>query len=311
MTTNLSVRRVYWATQETVADWLPTAVNTAGSFDLATDGMIVCGRRTKSQTLIFTTTDLWSMNYIGGTFVYAFRQEGLNCGIISQRAVVVLDTGAFWMGFNKFLVFDGFVKTISCEVEDYVFGGGATSLNTAQSSLVWALANPQYNEVTWFYPSGSATVCDRYVTFNYLENHWVFGQLGRAAGVTQQAGTPTPVPVLIDALGNIYDHETGTARGGSAGVFLESGPVELSVGDQVMRVQRIVPDDKTLGNVSASLYTNLLPDNSETLNGPYTLAAQTSVRLTARQVRLRIQEAVASAWRVGVVRLGVVLGGRR
>jgi hypothetical protein len=84
-----------------------------------------------------------------------------------------------------------------------------------------------------------------------------------------------------------------------------------------MRIQRIVPDDKTLGDVTASLYTSMAPDATETTdaaspaNGPYTLASVTSVRLTARQVRLKITESAAAAWRVGTVRIGVVPGGRR
>ena len=301
-----SGRRVYWATQETISDWIPTATNSAGSFDLATDGVLVCGKATRGQTLLWTTTDLWTMTYIGGDLYYSFQRVGNHCGIIGQHAAVVLDSGAYWMGTGKFFAFDGYVRTIPCEVNDYVFG----SFNTAQASGVTAIANPQFSEVTWYYPSASATNNDRYVTYNYAENHWSFGSVGRNCGVPYQAGAATQVPVLIDANGVIYDHETGDARTGQT-VYLESGPMELGEGDQVMRVQRIVPDDKTLGNVTALLYTALFPDDSEVANGPYTLSSPTSVRVTARQVRLRLTEAVASAWRVGVVRLGAIAGGRR
>lgn len=306
-----AARRIYWATQETIAEWLSTASNTAGSFDLATDGVLVCGRRSRSATLIWTTVDLWAMTYIGGTLVYAFQQVGTNCGIISKLAPVVLDSGAYWMGRDRFYHFDGAVRQIPCDVIDYVFG----NFNHAQSALVWALANPTFGEVTWFYPSSGSSTADSYVTFNYQDGHWVFGVLSRAVGITQQAGAATQVPVMVDSFGRIYDHETGDARTvdglGAHLTYAESGPIELGDGDQVMRVQRIVPDDKTLGDVTASIYTSLAPDATETANGPYTLASQTSVRLTARQVRLKITEAVATAWRVGSVRLGVVPGGRR
>lgn len=307
MPANLSYRRLFWATQETVDDWLPSAVNTAGAFDLATDGIILCGRRTKSATLIWTSTDLWSLTFIGQPFVYAVKQEGMHCGIVSPQAAVVLDTGAYWMGIGKFFVFDGFVRPIPCDVNDYVFGSFKQSL----ANLVWVLANPLYNEVTWFYPSATATTTvDRYVTYNYIEQHWVFGSLGRVCGVSQQPNATLTGPVLIGSDGSIYDHETGTSWGGDT-PFLESGPVEMGNGDRVMRVQRIVPDDETLGDVNLSLYTAFFPDQSETLNGPYTLANPTSIRLTARQVRAKLSTAVANAWRVGVVRLGIVLGGRR
>lgn len=300
------IRRIFWPTQEGTDDWESTATNTAGTFDVATEGALICGKASRGQSLIWTQTDVWAMQYIGGTLVYAFQRVGNNCGIIGQHAMVVLDTMALWMGTNKFFAYDGFVRTIPCDVNDYVFG----NLNTTYAFKVWALANPMFNEVTWFYPSGVNTECDSYVTFNYVENHWSFGTLQRNCGVTQQAGSTAGTPVLIDSTGHVYDHETGNARTGQT-VYLESGPIELGDGDQVMRIQRIVPDDKTLGDVSASLYTSLFPDSAETLNGPYTLASPTSVRLTARQVRVRLTEVVAAAWRVGVVRLGAIVGGRR
>ncbi len=306
-TPNVSVRRVYWASQETVTDWMPNATNSAGAFDIATDGSIMCGVRTKTATLLFTTTDLWSATYIGQPFYYGFRKEGTNCGIISQRAFVLLDTGAYWMGFGKFHHYDGFVRTLPCEVNDYVFGSFKQSL----SHLVWAVANPQFNEITWYYPSASATThTDRYVTYNYVEDHWVFGELDRACGVSRIPGATLVGPVLIDSSGNIYDHETGAAHGGAT-PSLQSGPIEMGNGDRVMRVQRIVPDDETLGDVRAYLYTSFYPDQSETLNGPYTLSNPTPIRLTARQIRLRLDEVNATSWRVGVIRLGIVLAGRR
>lgn len=304
--TSYSARRVYWASQETIVTWIPAGTNTAGWFDLATDGVLMCGAPVRGQTLLWTTTDVWAMSYIGGTLVYSFQRAGNNCGIVSQRAVVVIDTTAYWMGNGKFFAYDGFVRTIPCEVTDYVF----LNLNTAQSGKVWGLANPKFSEVTWHYPTGSSTECDSYVTYNYLENHWTFGTVARTCGVPYQAGAAAQVPVLIDSTGKIYDHETGNARTGQT-VYLESGPMELGDGDQVMRVQRIVPDDRTLGNVSASLYTSMFPDDVEVSNGPYTLAEPTSVRVTARQVRLRIVEVVASAWRIGIIRLGAIAAGRR
>lgn len=248
------------------------------------------------------------MTYIGNPFVYSFERVGTNCGIISQNACVVLDTGAYWMGLRRFFRFDGYVKPIDCDVNDYVFN----DFNDSLRDFVWCLANPRFGEVTWFYPSSAATSeapIDKYVTYSYQENHWTFGSMARTCGMTLQAGTTAGTPVLIGVDGSIYDHETGNAR--TPTPFLESGPMEVDSGDIVMRLQRIVPDDKTQGDVSASIYTTLFPDLSETLNGPYTLSSPTSIRLTAREIRLRLQEVVASAWRVGVLRLGARPSGRR
>lgn len=304
-TPDYSIRRVYWASQEQIFDFRPAASNTAGSFDLSTDGALICGKAARGMTLLWTTTDVWSATYIGGEFVYRCDRLGANCGIVGHHAVALCDVGAFWMGVGKFFMFDGFTKTLDCDVSDYVFG----SFNASAASTVWALANPQFNEVTWFYPSSASSTPDRYVTYNYREGHWVVGILSRAAGVTQFAGSTSQVPVMVSSSGAIYDHETGNARVGT--VYVQSGPVELDDGDHVMRIQRIVPDDKTAGDVNATLTTFMYPDDTGTANGPYTLASPTSVRLTARSVMLALTEVAASAWRVGIVRLGIIRGGRR
>ena len=63
---------------------------------------------------------------------------GDNCGIISSRAVVAQDTYAMWMGPNGFFVYDGFVKPIPCDLQDYVF----KDLNRSLYRNIWALSNP-------------------------------------------------------------------------------------------------------------------------------------------------------------------------
>jgi hypothetical protein len=307
---HFSPRRVYWPSQETITDFdFSSDTNTAGLFDLTTDGVLLCGGVSKGETLIFSTTDLWQAVYIGGDFLYRFQRAGRNCGIISKRAYVVLETAAYWMGAQRnFFIYDGYTKPLICEVADYVFG----DFNDSLASHIWTQHIPKFGEIWWFYPSSAATSTnptDRYVCYNYQENHWTYGQLPRAGGVVLFPGATAQTPILIGADGTIYDHETGSA--GRSGVFLESGPMKIGEGDNTVRVQRIVPDDKTLGDVSATLYTSLYPDAAESNTGAVTLASPTSVRMTGRQFRLRLTEVVATAWRVGVVQLGGIISGRR
>jgi len=300
-----SSRTVFWPSQESTTDWTPVATNSAGSFNLTTEGSLVCGVRVRGSTLLFTTIDLHSMNYIGAPLYYSFDRVGMNCGIISAHAAVVTDTAVFWMGQQQFFMFDGFAKPIPCDLHDYVFG----SFNRDYAHLVWALSNPAFGEVTWWYPSAASTVPDRYVTYNYMENHWVPGDLTRTCGVTSIP--PAAVPVLVNDSRQIFDHETGFARNSEGTPSLESGPMEIGDGDQLMSIQGLFPDDKTVGDVSLTLYTAPNPDTAETANGPYTLTAQTSLRVKARQVRVKLTEAAATAWRVGVLRFSVSPSGRR
>ena len=300
-----STRTVFWPSQESITDFSPTAQNSAGAFPLTTDGALRCGRATRGQTLLWTTTDVHTATYIGGDFLYRFDRVGEKCGIISTRAATGTDTSSYWMGTQQFYVFDGFVKPLECPVSDYVFN----NINRSKAHLIWSMSVPKYHELTWFYPSAGSSEIDRYVTYNYAEQHWAFGALARTAGVSMQL--PGIVPVMCDASGNVYDHETGTSRSGAAAPYLTSGPVEMGTGDTLYQIQRIVPDEKTLGDVQATFYASLYPTAAETTVGPVTLANPTSVRVTARQIRVRLDEVRATDWRVGKMRFGVRQSSRR
>lgn len=302
---NYSARRFYWASQETISDFKPTDTNTAGSLDLATEGVLMCGAAISGTTLLWTTVDLWSAPYQGGDFVIGQKKIGTNCGIVSRNAFAVTDASAFWMGDGTFYRYNGFVSPLPCEVADYVFG----NINKALYNIVFAYVNPTYGEITWQYASAAASEIDSYVTYNYIENHWTYGPLGRVAVVSRQAGL-SQHPVMIDASGNIYDHETGNTRTGMS-AFLESGPVKVGNGDKVVQAQALIPDDKTLGDVTATIFYTLEPDDAESNTGALTLASRTPIRVTGRQFRVRIAEAAATAWRVGTILLAGVLGGER
>jgi hypothetical protein len=117
-------------------------------------------------------------------------------------------------------------------------------------------------------------------------------------------------PILIAPTGPIYAHETGFNYGG-AEVYVESGPVQIGVGDQTMMAKELIPDEKTQGDVTTTFKTRLYPNDTERSYGPYSMAAPTSVRFSGRQVSMRVVGARLADWRWGIPRLDVEAGGRR
>lgn len=297
-------KRVQWADQETLTVWTPSANNSAGDFDLATNGRLVCGRRGRNQTLLWTDTDLHTASFIGGTLVYSFALVGENCGALGPNAVVMENGVAYWMGTRTFFVYDGFVRPIPCDVADYVFG----RLNGAQRAKVYGIAEPEFGEIWWFYPSNASVEVDSYVVYNYRENHWAIGSLARTAGASRGV---FPRPILFDAAGNAYEHETGFTRTGLT-PFAETAPIEVGAGDQVMTVRQIIPDERALGDTRVRLRGRLYPNAPETMTTVLVAGTPTDVRFTARQVTMQVTEARAETdWRVGEYRLDVVARGKR
>ena len=108
----------------------------------------------------------------------------------------------------------------------------------------------------------------------------------------------------------VYEHEVGLDYG-SLTPYAESGPFRLGAGDQVMSVTELIPDEKTQGDVTATFKSRFYPNGTERSYGPYSMSNPTSVRFTGRQVRLRVEGARLTDWRVGTNRIEAVSGGRR
>ena len=296
-------RLVKWSDQEVNTTWTPLATNQAGDFEINTSGSLKCGKRVKGINLLFTDVDVHTASYVGLPYVYAFERVGSGCGVISAQSVAAIDSAAMWMSRSGFWIFDGYVKPMPCDVSDYVF----QNMNYNQASKVYAVHNSKYGEVWWFYPSSASNEVDSYVTYNYRENHWNIGVMGRTAGTDRGVFTN---PIMVDASGYIYEHEVGYAYD-SGSVYAESGPMEIGNGDNIMSVRQVIPDEQTLGEVQISFKTRFYPMDTEYTYGPYSAAIPTDVRFSGRQVKIRYTGAVLEDWRVGVNRIEAVAAGKR
>ena len=296
-------RKVQWCDQENNTVWTPAATNQAGSFELITVGSLKAGKRVRGVNLLFTDVDVHVSTYIGLPYVYSFEKAGSGCGLISTQAVAAIDTAAIWMSNSGFWVYDGYVKPLACDVGDYIF----QNINANQVSKVYAVHNSKYGEIIWFYPSNASNENDSYVTYNYRENHWAIGSLSRTAGTDRGVYLN---PLMVSADSYIYEHEVGFAYD-SVAPFVESGPVEIQPGENIMNVRQLIPDEQTLGEVVVSFKTRMYPTATETTYGPYSASEPTSVRFSARQVKVRYTGAVLADWRVGLNRLDVLPAGKR
>ena len=298
-------RKIAWCDREDNTTWTADATNEAGDIELQSNGEIMCAARMRGRTIIVTTTDAHIATYQGPPYVYGFERVGTSCGAVSRNSLVALDQGAFWMGSEGFYMFDGSTaKMMPCDVQDYIFD----DINTNQASKTFGVHNSEFGEIWWFYASDGSTEIDKYVAFDYLENHWEVGELNRTTGCDQGVYGH---PIWVDETGVLYDHEVEGAPHDSATPFAETGPISIGTGENIMKVNNLIPDEATQGDVQAIFKTRFHPNDTERSYGPYTMSNPTSVRFSGRQVRMRVEATSNADFRVGTMRVNAEQGGRR
>jgi len=324
---------VRWSNQADPTNWVPTLTNQSGEFPLSNGSQIIGARSTRQEILVWTDTALYSMQYIGTPYIWGFQILMDNISIMSPNAMITVNNVTYWMGTSKFYIYSGTVQTLPCSVRQYVFG----NLNTDQSFQVFAGANEGYNEVWWFYCSKNSTQIDSYVIYNYLDQVWYYGSLGRTAWI--QNGIEQ-YPVAADYNGRLLNHEFGVDDNSTnvtlpIDAYIQSSDFDIEDGHNFGFVWRILPDVNFNGsNVNAPSVTMTVKprQNSGTPYGAADNPAVTSsnnygyssvynvqqftgqvyTRLRGRQMAFRIESTgIGVNWQLGSPRIDIRPDGRR
>ena len=312
---------VRWSDQENAADWTPTATNSAGGQVLSAGTAIVGAVKTRQEILISTDNGLVSMRFVGAPFIFSFTPVAENVAFAAPKAAVVAGDTMYFMDPGGFYMYRGAVQRVPCSVERYVFD----NINKDQIYKVFATTNPDYSEVTWYYPVGSGeTDITNYVSYNYVENVWAVGTLDRGAYFNAPlheypiAATNDTDNVLTNYL---YTQEIGYDADGSELVaYVESGDIGIGDGDSLMMINRVIPDFTLLGDQSNANIDIVFKGRDFPLDTPTTLATATvtssskqeHVRARSRESIIRIESSgLGYGWSVGSLRLGIRTDGRR
>ena len=196
------------------------------------------------------------------------------------------------MGERAFFYYDGStVQELECTVLDYVY----RNISYNNRETVHAVANQKYGEIWWFYPDAGSLNPNRYVYYNYKENHWSIGALGRTTGFDSGV---FQYPLLLATDGYVYEHEKGNNKQGNV-PFVETGPIKIGNGDDIAHVLWAITDEPTW------------PDDTEYVYGPYDTGNPASLRFSGRHFRMKLTAGANDEWRIGSVRLEVRGGGFR
>jgi hypothetical protein len=323
---------IRWSNQDDPYNWTPNATNQAGSITISHGSEIVTTVQTRQEIVVFTDSAVYSMQYLGPPFVWSTQILGDNTSIIGPNAAIIASGVIYWMGIDKFYMYDGRVQTLSCDLRRYIF----QDFNLTQSLQTFCGTNEGFNEVWWFYCSAGSTQIDRYVVYNYLERVWYYGTMARTAwldsGLRDFPLAATYSKNLVNHEQGLNNNETGTAVPIAANI--SSSEFDIGDGHNFGFVWRMLPDltfenstntpSGAVPQITMTLYglsnsgsgstssasANVSSSSTYVITEEFT--GQVYTRMRGRQMILKIESnQLNTAWQLGAPRIDIRQDGRR
>jgi hypothetical protein len=323
---------IRWSDQEDPYNWTPDATNQAGSLRLSHGSKIVTAIQTRQEIVVFTDASLYSLQYLGPPFVWGSQLLGDNISIMSPNAVALASGVVFWMGIDKFYMYDGRVQTLNCDLRKFIF----QDINSSQYQTIFASTSEGFNEVWWFYCSKNSSSTDRYVVYNYVEKVWYYGTMARTAwldsGLREFPQAATYSSNIVNQEYGLNNNETGIETAIDA--YISSSEFDIGDGHNFGFVWRVLPDITFNNTVNSS--TGAAPTVTMTLYGmqnsgsgannnasatvqegsTYVITeeftGQIYTRMRGRQMIFKISSnQINTAWQLGAPRIDIRPDGRR
>ena len=262
-------------------DWVSADANeTNVATGKIVQGLPVRGGSNAPSGLFWSVDSLIRVSYIGGTGTPAqyWRYDIISSqtSILSSQCVIEYDGIYYWIGTDRFLLYNGTVKEVPNDMnQNYFFD----NLNYSQRQKVWATKVPRYGEIWWFYPRGDATECTDAIIYNVREQTWY--DAGEAVGARRSAGYFSqvfayPVAASTETLPEeVVFTDTFNEVTGSEFLYLDTYNTQVAIG-QVIAGSNI----PTGTSVVAITSSNIKTLGSITPGSGYTDGVYTGVPLT-------------------------------
>jgi hypothetical protein len=316
---------IRWASQDEPQYWNPAGTtpnglpSSAGFLRVSRGSRIIRAIPTRQEVVVFTDTHVYSLQFLGTTEVFGLQELSDSISIMSPRAPTSVNNVVFWMGTDKFYMYDGRVQVLPCTIREYIF----KDINLSQSDQVISGTNESYNEVWWFYCSADSSVINRYAIYNYLEQIWYYGTMERTAWLDKASlGKPLATeynPSTEESY--LYEHETGLDADGAPMVsYIQSSDFDIGDGEKFMLTRRMIPDinfsTSTVTNPEVEMTmrprnwpgSNFTNDPSDTQRVIRTSVNQYTnqifIRARARQMAVKVaSDDLGIFWQLGALRL--------
>jgi hypothetical protein len=325
---------IRWSDQESLTTWYPAVTNQAGSVRLSHGSKIVTTLQSRQEILVFTDQAVYSLQYLGPPYVWGTQLLVDNVSIAGPNAAAIASGVTYWMGVDKFYKYDGRVQTLRCDLLRYIY----SDINPLQYDQVFAGTSEGFTEVWWFYCSQNSvdSKIDRYAIYNYAEDIWYYGSLGRTAWLDTGLRN---FPIAATYSYNIVNQESGVDDSETATTLpieatITSSQYDIGDGHNFAFVYRMIPDLTFRGSTSGTtpqvtMYLQGLNNsgsgitqtgNANVVNtgsAPSVInvdefTGQLYIRVRGRQMQMKItSNTLGTQWQLGAPRIDIRPDGRR
>jgi len=183
-------------------------------------GLPLRGGTTVPSGIFWTLDSVVRVSYAPqtiGSLTYYWRYDLVTqqSSIMSSQCVIEYDGIYYWVGTDRFLMYNGVVQEIpNSQNQNWFFD----NLNYQQRQKVWVSKVPRWGEIWFFYPRGSATECTDAIIYNVREKCWY--DAGQAIGAQRSAGAFSEVfryPVWGANTSSGYEVTSVTITNGGTG----------------------------------------------------------------------------------------------
>ena len=329
-TSTIDPMLIRWSDQQNPLVWYPDVTNQAGDVRLSHGSQIVTYVQTRQEIVVLTDQAVYSLQYLGPPYVWGVQLLSENISIIGPNAAVLASGVVYWMGIDKFYMYDGRVQTLNCDLRRYVF----QNINQYQNQQVYCSTVEGFNEVWWFYVSGSGTQINSYVVYNYIEHTWYYGTMGRTAWLdTTLQSNPIAATYngyLVNQESGLDDNETGAPQPIDAYIASSEFDISDPTGDHFAFISKVLPDltfeNSTASNPTTTMTIEALTNSgsgitqtnpnavySVNINGnPETFTGYVYTRVRGRQFIFKMESnQLGTTWQLGAPRFDARPDGRR
>jgi hypothetical protein len=325
---------IRWSDQESAVNWTPAATNQAGSVQFSHGSELVTCLQTRQEIVVWSDSAIYSLQYVGAPAVWRSELLGDNISIAGPNAAATASGVVYWMGVDKFYKYDGRVQTLRCDLRQYIF----SDINASQYQQIFAGTSEGFNEVWWFYCSSGNTAVNKYVIYNYAEDIWYYGTLGRTAwldsGLRDYPLAATYSYNLVNHEQGTDDNQTGTPTAIAASI--SSSEFDIDDGHNFGFIWRVIPDltfRNSTGDLTPQCTMTLIPmqNSGSGFNNPLStnntssatiqriatapieeFTGQVYIRVRGRQIIFKVEsDRLGTAWQLGAPRIDIKSDGRR